>query len=174
MKSHPIPPFNEWMRGVAGPWTSSNARLGVDAGMLERLDEFVLLTTHWFAVIAIEGYRSAVPEYSFVLIPAALLLPAAGAAAVTYGILRVRAVVGEGFLLVADQHHCGRTATIDGVDVSILRANHALRAIRVTRGTSMVELRFRPASLPAGAAISVLSIDSCLFCVGHARGRVAD
>jgi hypothetical protein len=64
----------------------------------------------------------------------------------------------RGFLFLADQHAPGWSATVNGAPTPIVRANFAFRLIEVPQGTSRVELRYRPASVPIGAAISIVTL----------------
>jgi hypothetical protein len=63
-----------------------------------------------------------------------------------------------GFLVLTDQFAGGWSASVDGVPVELLRANHAFRAVRVPAGDSTVIFRYRPKSLYLGAAVSALSL----------------
>lgn len=63
-----------------------------------------------------------------------------------------------GFLFLADQYFPGWSATVNGNEAEILRANYTFRAVAVGSGTSVVEFRYRPASVRAGAAVSVVSL----------------
>jgi uncharacterized membrane protein YfhO len=64
----------------------------------------------------------------------------------------------RGFLFLADQHAPGWSASVNGAPSPIRRANFAFRLIEVPQGTSRVELRYRPASVPIGAAISIVTL----------------
>jgi hypothetical protein len=63
-----------------------------------------------------------------------------------------------GWLVVSSMWAPGWTATVDGEDTPVHRANYALRAVRVDAGRSVVELRYRPEGFAAGAAISLLTL----------------
>ncbi|MBN8228791.1 YfhO family protein [Corallococcus macrosporus] len=63
----------------------------------------------------------------------------------------------ESYLVVSDSHYPGWTATVDGQDAPIHRADLALRAVRVPRGLHMVRFDYRPLSFRVGLALSVLS-----------------
>lgn len=60
-------------------------------------------------------------------------------------------------LLLAEPYYPERHAYVDGVEVPITRIHHALSAICVDAGSHLVEMRFVPRSLEAGAAISLLT-----------------
>ncbi len=70
--------------------------------------------------------------------------------------LRVRASA-PGFLVLTDQDYPGWTATVNGRSTPVLRANYAFRAVVVPAGESSVEFTYRPGSLRAGAALSLLT-----------------
>jgi len=72
-------------------------------------------------------------------------------------VLRVQAPA-RGFLFLADTHFPGWQATVDGHPSPILRANHAFRVVEVPAGESMVEFRYRPASILVGGAVSAATI----------------
>jgi hypothetical protein len=60
-----------------------------------------------------------------------------------------------GFVVLADPWYPGWEATVDGARAPVLRADYALRAVRVGEGARRVVFRFRPASVRIGAAISL-------------------
>jgi hypothetical protein len=88
-------------------------------------------------------------------------------------VLRV-AAPAPGFLLLADQHFPGWTATVNGASAPILRANYVFRAVEVPAGESVVTFDYRPASLRLGAAISGLTVAGLLAWAvwQRRRGRV--
>ncbi len=65
---------------------------------------------------------------------------------------------GRGFLRLADQYAPGWTATVDGAPVPILRADYAFRAVEVPAGDSIVEFRYVPTVVWAGAGISAATL----------------
>lgn len=65
---------------------------------------------------------------------------------------------GEGYLLLADAHFPGWVAEVDGREEEILRADYALRAVRVDAGRHQVLLRYSPTSFTIGGAITLLTI----------------
>ena len=71
-------------------------------------------------------------------------------------------------LVVSDAYYPGWTATIDGRDVAVRRANFALRAVAIPAGDHVVEFHYRPWSLRAGAAVS--AITAMLVCAAVLRG----
>lgn len=61
-----------------------------------------------------------------------------------------------GYVVLSDQYDSGWSATVNGVRVPILRANHTFRAIAVPSGTSTVAMIYRPRSLVASLLISCI------------------
>lgn len=84
-------------------------------------------------------------------------------------VLRVRAPA-RGFLHLADQHHPGWHATVNGTPGTVGRANYVFRLVEVPAGESVVEFRYSPPSVRWGAAVSLLSVGG-LIVVGMARRR---
>lgn len=74
-------------------------------------------------------------------------------------VVRVRAPAA-GFLHLADQYAPGWTATVDGAPAPILRADYLFRAVEVPAGESLVEFRYRPASVRVGAVVSAATAAS--------------
>jgi len=72
-------------------------------------------------------------------------------------VLRVHAPQ-RGFLFLADQYFPGWHATVDGVPAPIARANYAFRVVAVPSGDSVVEFRYAPASVRAGAVVSGVAL----------------
>ncbi|WP_338266463.1 YfhO family protein [Corallococcus caeni] len=62
----------------------------------------------------------------------------------------------ESYLVVSDSHYPGWTATVDGQEVPIHRADLVLRAVRVPRGLHTVRFDYHPLSFRLGLALSVL------------------
>ncbi len=62
-----------------------------------------------------------------------------------------------GYLVLADTWYPGWQATVDGRPVELLRANYAFRAVWLTAGEHVVEMRYRPRLWMVGAAISGVS-----------------
>ncbi|NOK15524.1 YfhO family protein [Corallococcus carmarthensis] len=62
----------------------------------------------------------------------------------------------DSYLVVSDSHYPGWTATVDGQDVPLHRADLALRAVRVPKGLHTVRFDYRPLSFRLGLALSVL------------------
>jgi hypothetical protein len=72
-------------------------------------------------------------------------------------VLRVEASQ-RGFLFLADQHYPGWHASVNGERAPILRADYAFRLVEVPAGTSTVEFRYAPVTVPIGAAVSALTV----------------
>ncbi|MDB4968458.1 MAG: Bacterial rane protein YfhO, partial [Myxococcales bacterium] len=66
------------------------------------------------------------------------------------------------YAVVADAWFPGWRATVDGAAAPILRANLAMRAVPVPAGDPVVELRYRPRGLVAGAVVSLLALLAAL------------
>jgi membrane protein YfhO len=58
-----------------------------------------------------------------------------------------------GYAVLVDSYDPGWRATVDGVAADVLRANAAFRAVPVTAGRHVVELRYRPRSVAIGIAV---------------------
>ncbi len=62
-----------------------------------------------------------------------------------------------GWLLLADTWMPGWTATIDGRDAPVLRADHALRAVELPAGSCTVAFRYTPPGQRLGCALTALA-----------------
>jgi hypothetical protein len=63
-----------------------------------------------------------------------------------------------GFVVLTDPWYPGWQATIDGKAAPVLRADYALRAVRVDEGKHRVVFRFRPASVRIGVVASLVGL----------------
>lgn len=70
--------------------------------------------------------------------------------------LRTRGAL-PGVVVLSDAWFPGWEARLDGVEVPLLRANLAFRAVAVPSGAHEIELRYRPRSLRIGFALAVLA-----------------
>jgi uncharacterized membrane protein YfhO len=61
-----------------------------------------------------------------------------------------------GWLVLADAWHPGWRATVDGVERPVLRADGALRAVRLAPGEHAVVFRFWPPGLSLGLVLGAL------------------
>jgi hypothetical protein len=78
--------------------------------------------------------------------------------------VRLETTVAEPVLLIlSDTHAPGWRAWDNGRPVTILRANHALRAVYLTPGSHVVEFRYRQPSFWAGLAVTGLTTLALLF-----------
>jgi len=75
-----------------------------------------------------------------------------------------------GWMVVHEQYYPGWVATVNGAPAPVLRADHALRAVRVPRGDSVVEMRYAPRSLTLSGAVSALSVLAMLGLAWRAAG----
>jgi hypothetical protein len=82
---------------------------------------------------------------------------------------------GRRLLVLTDTWFPGWTATVDGRDVPILRANVAFRAVPVPAGRHLVAFEYRPASVRTGAWISGIAFAAATLAVlsGLVRRRTA-
>jgi hypothetical protein len=76
-----------------------------------------------------------------------------GASRVTIDVV----TASPGRLVLLDAYYPGWHATVDGRDVPIAATNLAFRSVAVPAGRSRVAFEYRPATVYAGAAISVLA-----------------
>ncbi len=75
---------------------------------------------------------------------------------------------GEGLLVVSEVYSDGWKATVDGEEVQVLQADHALLGIPIGPGQHTVELRYAPDSLRLGLWISGVSGVGSLAVLGWA------
>jgi hypothetical protein len=61
-------------------------------------------------------------------------------------------------LLLGEPYYWERRAFIDGVETDVRRVNLALSAVAVPQGTHVVEVRYVPTSLYAGATLTFISV----------------
>jgi len=64
----------------------------------------------------------------------------------------------EGLLVLSEVFYPGWKAWVDGDEVAILRAQHALRAVPIAQGTHRVVMTFEPLSVKIGLAVSALAL----------------
>jgi uncharacterized membrane protein YfhO len=74
-------------------------------------------------------------------------------------------------LVVLDAWDPGWRASVDGVAAPVRRANFAFRAVPVTPGRHLVELRYRPRSVFAGLAVSAATTLALLLFLGVGARR---
>ena len=75
-----------------------------------------------------------------------------------------------GFLLLADTFYPGWTASIDGTDVPLYRANLSVRAIQLPAGQHDVRFTYDPPGLRTGAIVSAASLAGLMLWVIAAAG----
>jgi O-antigen/teichoic acid export membrane protein len=73
-----------------------------------------------------------------------------------------------GVLVLADVMFPGWTATVDGVDTPVLRANGLFRAVEVGPGEHTVVFRYRPLSVRVGGLLTAISATVLLALTGVA------
>lgn len=76
---------------------------------------------------------------------------------------RVR-LARDGYLVLSQTYYPGWTATVDGRPAPTVRADFAFTAVPVPAGEHIVDLRYRPRLLFAGAGISVVALVALLLC----------
>jgi uncharacterized membrane protein YfhO len=64
--------------------------------------------------------------------------------------------------VLAENHYPGWRAYLDGRQVEVLRVNYAQRGVPVPAGEHEVSFRYRPASVVAGLAVSLLAAAALL------------
>jgi hypothetical protein len=75
-------------------------------------------------------------------------------------------------LVLTDQYYAGWVATLDGVKVSILKANGFMRAVEIpTGGRHVVDFNYQPDSLKLGLIVAALAGFLTIY-LGFAEGRV--
>ncbi len=73
----------------------------------------------------------------------------------------------DGLAVFSDIYYpIGWTATIDGKEVPILRANYVLRALEIPKGTHEIEFYFRPDSFEIGERISLFGSITLTLLIG--------
>ncbi len=78
----------------------------------------------------------------------------------------------EALVVVADALDPGWTATVDGAPAPVLPVWGLVRGVRVPAGgPHLVEMRYRPAGWPAGAAVSLLAAAALAVTLAAAEGR---
>jgi hypothetical protein len=60
-----------------------------------------------------------------------------------------------GIVVISDAYYADWKATVDGAPATILRANHAFRALALNAGAHQIEMRYDASLLRKGATISV-------------------
>jgi hypothetical protein len=77
------------------------------------------------------------------------------------------------YLVLNDFYQRGWTAKVDGQPTQVLIANALFRAVTIEPGQHQVELRFEPASVLVGAALSIVNLCGVLVLVGigYAQSR---
>jgi uncharacterized membrane protein YfhO len=70
-----------------------------------------------------------------------------------------------GYLVLSDTYYTGWKAWVNGNEQAIMRANFAMRALCVPRGSSVVEFRFDPPLFRIGGWISACTL-VLVMCVG--------
>ncbi len=81
----------------------------------------------------------------------------------------------DGLLVMGEVYYPGWRAYVDGKPATTLRANLALRAVAVPSGQHLVEMVYRPWTVPVGIILSVLTLLAALAIIlvswGRSRGE---
>jgi hypothetical protein len=77
----------------------------------------------------------------------------------------------RGMVILGDSYFPGWVATVDGKSADIWEAYTAVRGVVVDKGKHLVEMRYRPASVFAGLAMTLAGIFGAVFLNVRARGR---
>jgi hypothetical protein len=77
----------------------------------------------------------------------------------------------NGFVILSETYRPGWQAEVDGRKQPVLRAQSAFRAVAVPAGPHRVVLSYRPASLLAGAFLSLLALLGLIVLALSKRGR---
>jgi uncharacterized membrane protein YfhO len=77
--------------------------------------------------------------------------------------------VAPAILVLSENHYPGWRAYVDGKSVDVIRVNYNLRGVAVPAGNHLVEFVYRPKSVLAGLAVSLLTLLSLLFWWSRAR-----
>lgn len=64
----------------------------------------------------------------------------------------------DGYVVLTDNYYPGWTATVDGRNTAVLRADYTLRAVYVPKGRHSVIFQYAPKSVIIGAVISVFAV----------------
>ncbi len=67
-------------------------------------------------------------------------------------------ILTQGYLVLSEIYYPGWTASIDGQETEIVKANYALRAVLLTPGSHRIRFIYFPLSFQAGATITILTI----------------
>jgi hypothetical protein len=76
----------------------------------------------------------------------------------------------EGFLLLADTYYPGWTASIDGTQVPLYRANLSVRAIQLPAGRHDVRFAYDPPGVRTGRVVTAIALAGLLVWVIAAAG----
>jgi uncharacterized membrane protein YfhO len=80
-----------------------------------------------------------------------------------------------GYLVLADTHYPGWNATTDGLASEILPANHAFRAVQLSKGQHTVVFEYAPVSFRLGLWLTIGAMAAWLVvisgCWALGRGR---
>jgi hypothetical protein len=77
----------------------------------------------------------------------------------------------EGLLVLSDNYYPGWRAFIDGAETEILRANHTMRAVKVSAGRHVVSFVFAPPAFWVSAYLSLVSAALVVITLGFSLIR---
>ena len=113
--------------------------------------------------VVVEGVATELPSTPEAIQPARITLFSPNEVVVEVD------TAAPGILVLTDTYYPGWRAEVAGEEVEILRANYLFRGIQLPAGNHQVTFRYAPASLSAGAAVSVVSL--LLLSAGLLRER---
>ena len=110
--------------------------------------------------------------------PMATIATAAGTRGVPWTVDSSRATVtvdaaGEGLVVLRQQAARGWSVTVDGKGAEPLVVNGLFRAVRVPPGPHEIVWTYRPRSLPAGAAMTLVTLTTLGFLIFVKRSRAS-
>jgi uncharacterized membrane protein YfhO len=73
----------------------------------------------------------------------------------------------RGMVILTDTWAPGWTASVDGEPARIEQAYGIVRGVVVDRGNHTIEMWYRPWSVVAGGAMTLLGVALCVLCVGQ-------
>jgi len=79
-----------------------------------------------------------------------------------------------GWLVIPDMWDPGWTATVNGHNQPVLRANYAEQAVAIPAGAVAIHLTYRPVGLVTGVATSTVALLGCVLLLAYPTRRRTD